>query len=206
MKENISPEEKLLKLIRKGKKEEPSRIKQTAQILPLAKRGIKFSFSSLFEKFAPRLNLSKVIFAAFALSCLYLIISLIYPLIGLKKINLPKISVEKISEPKTELKNETKPFEFYQKGIENRRIFGGGTAAGESGLPSAGNINVDLAKDINLVGIISGENPQAIIEDKKTQKTYYVNKGQTIGEILVEDIQEGKIIVNYRGQRFELYL
>ena len=66
--------------------------------------------------------------------------------------------------------------------------------------------NTDLVKQLNLVGIIAGENPQAVIEDKNTQKTYYLNKGQFLGEIQLEDILEGKIIINHKGQRFELYL
>ena len=66
--------------------------------------------------------------------------------------------------------------------------------------------NVDLLKDITLVGIITGANPQAVIEDKKSLKNYYVTKGQFIGQMQVEDIQEGKIIINYKGQKYELYL
>lgn len=193
MKDNITPEEKLLRLIRRNKKEEP-------------RPTIKYSLFARVKKYLSFLNIHKVIFFVFVISCVYLVISLIYPIIGLKKINLTLVSQEKIIESNISPKNEIVPYEYYRKGTENRQIFGG-VASLESGVPiGISNINVDLVKDINLVGIISDEPPQAVIEDKKAQKTYYLTKGQFIGEIQIEDIQEGKIILNYNGQRFELYL
>ncbi|MCM8789708.1 MAG: hypothetical protein NC916_01615, partial [Candidatus Omnitrophica bacterium] len=71
-----------------------------------------------------------------------------------------------------------------------------------------GNANIDLeaTKDLKLLGIIFGDNPQAIIEDAKNQKTYYLNREQSIGDFIVEDIRDGKVILDYQGQKFELYL
>ena len=88
------------------------------------------------------------------------------------------------------------------EGVRQRRIFGN-ILVQQAGIANAA-ANADLIKKINLVGIIAGENPQAIIEDKDARKTYSVTKGQAIGEFRVEDIQEGKIILEYRGQRYEL--
>jgi hypothetical protein len=64
----------------------------------------------------------------------------------------------------------------------------------------------DLTKDLSLMGIISGENPQAVIEDKKGQQTLYLTKGQFISDMRVADIQENKVILEYRGKRVELHL
>lgn len=61
-------------------------------------------------------------------------------------------------------------------------------------------------QDLSLMGIISGDNPQAAIQDKKTQKVYYVSKGESVADFLIEDIQDGKIILGYKGQRYELRL
>lgn len=97
-----------------------------------------------------------------------------------------------------------KSYEFYEASLKGRPLFGGVSAAVPE--PARTALDVDITKVINLVGIISGANPQAVIEDKKTQKTYYVSQGQWIGEFQLEEILEGKIVLNQNGQRFELSL
>ena len=64
----------------------------------------------------------------------------------------------------------------------------------------------ELLKDYTLMGIISGENPQAIIEDRKTKNTYFLNKGQNLGEMLIVDIQEDKVVLEVDGQQLDLNL
>lgn len=215
MKDNISPEEKLLRLIRGQKKPQDALIdkkttSEVSDLKPLSgielkqSQRAKFSIYPLIKKYLSFLYIRKIIWFGFLVSCLYLIICLIYPWVGLRKIRLPQIEPGKIIESKKELKDQIKPYEFYLEGMRNRQIFS--SKSSQETERSLSSVNADLVKDINLVGIISGENPQAIIEDKKTQKTYYVTKGQFVGEMQVEDIQEGKIILNYKGQRFELYL
>ncbi|MBM3246109.1 MAG: hypothetical protein FJZ13_02140 [Candidatus Omnitrophica bacterium] len=213
MKDNTSPEEKLLKLIKKDK---PASERTTLPGMPPDKKaaaGLAFLKSAiqnllyfLRQKYLMSLYFKKAVMALLVISFLYLFISLIYPLIGLRRIKLPEISREKINleEPEAGPKTETKPYEFYSQALNQRRIFSGTTAQGTIGASSVA--TPDLTKDLNLVGIISGVNPQAVIEDKNTQKTYYLSNGQFIGELQIEDIQEGKIILNYNGQRYELYL
>ncbi len=204
MKDNILPEEKLLRLIR-GQKKQSSFTEKISTIpvqdaKPEKNRLLNFSFQkNLFF-----LNINKIIFAAFIISCLYLIYIFAHPLFLSNNINLPKVTEEKIPEEKIQAIQQIKPYEYYLEGLKNRQIFS--SASGQESEKSAGTINADLIKDMSLIGIISGENPQAIIQDKKAQKTYYVAKGQFIGEFKVEDIQDGKIILNYKGQKFELYL
>ncbi len=200
---DISPEEKLLRLIKAGKTSSPTHLplpldiprdKKIATNISLLKPGIK------------NMDIRKLLILLLAISFLYLVASFVYPWAGLKKIKLPDVPEERvrIEEPETELKEEPKPYEFYLQGLSQRQIFSSPSAA--EGINASPLASADLVKDINLVGIISGVNPQAVVEDKKTQKTYYLNKGQFIGELQIEDIQEGKIIVNYNGQKYELYL
>jgi type II secretory pathway component PulC len=208
MKENISPEEKLLRLIRGPKKQASLDVKPPGtggnlrtDLKQSAFALIRQRLSLPYKNF---LSLQKIIVFSFIVSGAYLIISLIYPLIFLKKIELPTVTQGKTREVKIAPSEEIKPYDFYKEAVGNRKIFGGALSQ-EASIP-ASSANIDIMKDINLVGIITGDNPQAVIEDKKTQKTYYVNKGQFIGEVLVENILEGKIIVSYKGQRYELYL
>lgn len=183
MKDNISPEEKLLKLIRREKKPAPR---------------------PAIPKYLISAYLKKLLWFSAAVSFIYLLTSFIYPWIGLRQIKLPDASPQKMGELSLKLKKEPKPYEFYAQAISQRQIFSN-SASRESEREETA-FNADLTKDINLIGIISGENPQAIIEDKKIQKTYYLNIGQFIREFQLKDIQEGKVILNYKGQKFELYL
>ncbi len=204
MNDNISPEEKLLRLIRNDKKP-PAGLEKTAP-LPLQEtpqdtpKAARFSVRARPEFF---LNLRRSVIAIFVASLLFLAATFIYSLFGLKKIKLPLISSNERTElPK--INREIIPLETYLKDIDNRHIFSASSAR-DTQAP-ANNENLDFLKKINLVGIILGENPQAVIEDKTIQKTYYLSTGQFIGGFQIEDIQEGKIILKYNGQRFELYL
>jgi hypothetical protein len=205
MMDNISPEERLLRLIR-GKKKEGTPLEKKPASVPLdLKPSVKHSIYPIVQKYLaffyePR----KIVMITLGASLIYLAASFIYPLLGLGKIKLPQVTPEKIIESKIEPTQEIKPYEFYLEAAKGRQIFG--SVSGQGAEQPASSINADLIKDINLVGIISGENPQAVIEDKKAQKTYYVTKGQFIGEFQVDDIQEGKIILNYNGQKYELYM
>lgn len=64
----------------------------------------------------------------------------------------------------------------------------------------------ERAARFRLVGIISGANPQAIIEDTQTQRTIYASKGQLIEGILVESVTEGKVVLFSDGERFDITL
>jgi len=217
-KENISPEEKLLRLIKNVKKPDhfsagTSRrqdvLAEKRAVPPVSelKRGVKNTghtlvFGEIVSGIVP-----KLIPVIFIISLLYLLASFIYPWIGLKNIKLPKVDIQKTKEAEPAPKQEVLPYASYLEGISKRKIFtstGAGAPQTTTGISQVA--DADLIKDINLVGIIAGDNPQAIVEDKKAQKTYYLNKGQFISEFQIEDIGEGKIALSRNGQRYELFL
>ena len=49
--------------------------------------------------------------------------------------------------------------------------------------------------DLKLVGIIWSDNPQAMIEQSKEDKTSLVGKGEVIGRFRIKEIQKNKIIL-----------
>jgi type II secretory pathway component PulC len=55
-----------------------------------------------------------------------------------------------------------------------------------------------------LVGIAWSANPDAMIEDTKAQKTFFVKKGNRIGDIKVEAVLRDKVILSYEGEEVEL--
>jgi hypothetical protein len=89
--------------------------------------------------------------------------------------------------------------------VERRNIFGTPARDAED-VPVPKVAGVDSVRDIGLVAILSGDNPQAALEDKSSQKVYYVTPGQFIGDIQVEAIKEGKVLLNDKGTRYELFL
>ena len=64
----------------------------------------------------------------------------------------------------------------------------------------------DKLKDFTLQGIIAGDKPQAILEDGKNKKSYFLYKGDSVDNIKVEEIQEDKVILTINGERLELTL
>ncbi len=55
-----------------------------------------------------------------------------------------------------------------------------------------------------VVGILQSGEPQAIVLNKKSQKTFYVPAGQAFGEINVLKIEPGRVIVGYNGETMDL--
>lgn len=207
MRDNVSPEEKLLRLIR-GQRPRQDKISSEQKIV--------FNVSDLektkpangalgWEKFFYKGEYQKLIHWGFIFCTLYLFSAIFYNLWGLRKFKLP--AVPKDTDLRFTKVDSTKsfiPLETYLNSIRQRSIFASEQIEvyGRSQVAVAS----DVLKDLSLVGIISGDSPQAIIEDKKANKTYYVTKGQYIGEFMVEDILEGKVIINRNQERFELFL
>jgi type II secretory pathway component PulC len=163
---------------------------------------------SLQANIASRIDLSaggirKFLTIILGISLIYLGAAFIYPIFGLNKIRLPDVAREKKLPVKQKTQEESKPLEFYTQETGNRQIFSSSGNNPAAANPAAA-VNADVIKGINLVGIISGANPQAIIEDKETQRSFYLSRGQFLGELRIEDIQESKVILSYRGVRYEL--
>jgi len=177
MNENISPEEKLLRLIKTQKR--------TTLSAPKPNR-----------KKPRRINFNLLLIA----SLVYLSVTFAYPLFSPKQIRLPK------PDAASTIKEETgpRPYQFYSQALSKRQLFS--SAAANQSTDNSIAIEANSIKDISLIGIISGDNPQAIIEDKLAQKTYYLTTGQFAGDFQVENIGNGKISLISKGQRYELFM
>lgn len=96
--------------------------------------------------------------------------------------------------------------DYYASKVMSRDLFKGGRrVADPSSNQPAQEVTEDLSKDFTLVGISWSATPDAIIEDKAHQKTYFVKKGQAVGEnARVEAIMKDRVILNISGQEFEI--
>lgn len=95
---------------------------------------------------------------------------------------------------------DMKTYAFYSNRIGDKPLFG---APAE---PEAYDEASTVSDEIGLVGILTGNSPQAIIEDRKSQKTYYISRGQTVNGITVEEIGDGIVRLDNRGTKTTLSL
>jgi len=63
-----------------------------------------------------------------------------------------------------------------------------------------------LHKRIKLIGILIDSDPKAIVEDLKEKQIHFLSKGESIGTVLLEDIQEDKVIFKYDNEKIEMAL
>lgn len=145
--------------------------------------------------------------AIFLICCVYAAISFVYPYFAFKTNSfvIPQTAVIPTAQ---EPSHKILPFETYLNDIGKKQLFIASSIEKPLLSQDSQNAleNMDLIKDITLVGIVSGDNPQAIIQNMKSGKTYYLNKGQTLGDFSIDDIQGEKVILKYNGQTTELHL
>lgn len=103
---------------------------------------------------------------------------------------------------------QTMPFSAYSESIGRRELFKPQQSEVRTERTSGAKIESasDKLKDLSLIGIIAGEKPQAVIEDKKIQKTYFLYKGQILNQMKLEEILEDRVILDFEGEKFELTL
>lgn len=213
--DSLTPEERLLRLIRR-KGSAPSASAEihrpvTAKSLRLPRRpkpslahdGPWIPYDSV-EDHTLFMRTQKILSVLIVLTILFLFGSRFLPRRQMSATTLleaPPVS----SEPQTQEPATPKPYEYYGKAIGQRDLFQPGLPSKEDRgqSPSA---TQSRFKDLALIGIISGKTPQAIIEDKKESKTYFLKEGELVGEMRVEQISDEKVTLGYEGEQFELVL
>lgn len=64
-----------------------------------------------------------------------------------------------------------------------------------------------LAARLTLMGIVSGDSPQAIIEDSETKKTFFVTAGQMVVDgAVVEQVLDNRVVLTVADEKIELSL
>lgn len=62
----------------------------------------------------------------------------------------------------------------------------------------------DLVKNLCLVGIARDDELNAMIEDKRSGKTFFLKKGEFFHQLKIEKILVDRVILEYEGKEFEL--
>lgn len=90
--------------------------------------------------------------------------------------------------------------------LKGSRFFGLETDANATASsPKSASLD-ELTKDYRLKGIVSGDEPEAIIEDARTQKTFFVAVGGKLGDLTVKKIGEGNLLVARGNEEKEMRL
>lgn len=63
---------------------------------------------------------------------------------------------------------------------------------------------LEAIQHLKLVGISWSNDPDAMVEDTKALKTFFVKRGQMIGDVRVQAIFKDKVVLSYRGEETEL--
>ena len=217
----VSPEKQLLKII------ENQENKKTG-FSPLAGGKRFFSFGLLKGKFSffktrfketgkikrPQLDLKKinlllrVIIFMFAV---YLGVSLKIEFSKLHKEQLipqPKVSSEVQAEP-LEVTSLLKPEPYYLEKINERNIFRIEDESSKETVvfkpePERESKLKQITANMKLVGISWSDTPDAIIEDEKAKKTYFVKPGHMIEDIKVQAVLKDRVILRYQQEEVEL--
>lgn len=227
MTQDFSPEEKLLRLIRGERKQKESSVvgksdsshssteKSSAEIRAVkGERGTSSMFGGerKYSKFI-NMTLMAMLIATTAF--------FIYDLISSKPqqgVSIagrgPDIASQEFQstvKEKESMEQQTRPVPFssYAESIGKRELFRPiktEVQKEKAKIEKKSETAEEKLKNLSLIGIVSGETPQAIIEDKKNQKTYFLNKGQTVNQMTLEDILSDRVILNFEGEKFELAL
>lgn len=63
---------------------------------------------------------------------------------------------------------------------------------------------IEATQHLRLVGISWSDDPDAMIEDTKALRTFFVKRGQTIGQLKVQAIFKDKVVLSLDGEEIEL--
>ncbi len=97
---------------------------------------------------------------------------------------------------------------YYLQKVSSRDIFREGRKQEAAPKAPAQNAVIETAeavKNLALVGISWSSNPDAIIEDKAHQRTFFVKRGQMVGDdVKVEAIFKDHVVVTFEDHEYEL--
>ncbi|OGX37657.1 MAG: hypothetical protein A3G91_04570 [Omnitrophica WOR_2 bacterium RIFCSPLOWO2_12_FULL_50_9] len=200
----ISSEEKLLRLIRKKSAPVKAGRRKKDERVP----GISGAGGGEAEGNARRdfLDVSNRVLAV-AAAGIFLSLVLWYSLKGrltTEDMTLGDGAAEKIPVWEQGDISDPRPFDFYDEEIAGRDFFQNPWQKSEGTASSLAGSASEIGRQLKLVGILLDNDPKAIIEDAATQQTFFVSTGERIGEALVEEIREDKVILIFHEEKVEL--
>ena len=150
-------------------------------------------------------TLNFVLFFAASFITLYYVNSIFLSLARINNIDLEKF-VKKQDGILSPAKDAPalNPLAFYMEGMKKRDIFRMGDKISQADADAISSQAAEAARTLKLVGISWSDSPDVMIEDTRISKTYFVKKGQLVGELIVEEIYKDKVVLRLGAETFEL--
>lgn len=228
MADKISPEEKLFKVIREGKKEganppsEPrgpkrffSNLSFGKNMFTMGQRPMRAAISGAPRAFS--ISLSEVqpntVNTLLAIILLTLVVLIAYvaikerPRVSTITGRLSAISAEPV---KKEMIEEFKPISSYLAEVEKRDVFQPVSLTKQAVAASPQKAAMDklreIAVDFKLQGISWGQSPKVMIKSEKESRMYFLGEGQAIGStgVKIKVIHKSKVVIGYENAEMEL--
>jgi len=122
----------------------------------------------------------------------------------IKNINLGNLVGEKVSTKVSPEESLLKPFLFYQEVIKSRDIFRMGQKSSLDSPEVISSKAAEASQTLKMVGISWSDQPDAMIEDTKSGKTYFVKKGQMVGDFKVVAVYKDRVTLRYGEENIDL--
>jgi len=212
MPSELTPEEKLLKLIKEGR---PNTEPKPA-VVPVVEnsfdeKSVPYNASQGRKKKQRHSKMRKTYFmffflwAVISLLCLGLGYQLIFQRAILPMPQIKKAALGNFAVPAAE-SIPADAYEKYQKVFEGRNIFKTiGDPPPVISVEKSATFS-ELTRNLFLSGIIDGDKPQAIIEDRSNGQIHYVESGDFIGSIQVVSVGSDHVILRYADEEGQLTL
>ncbi len=221
---SLTPEKQLLKIIETSKSNSGGVHAQTSRRHSMSWLNFgawlgRVSFLKVkFEKLAQGLSLEQLdvkvtnrfLGLLVALLALYFLANLFTSLVNLSQpprleLNAP---LAKNEENFPEPLGFKKAITYYLDQIRERDIFTMGLKRISQETPDINTApsarSLQVASSLRLVGISWSNDPDAMIEDTKTLKTFFVKRGEMAGDARVQAIFRDKVILTLNNEEFEL--
>lgn len=213
--QRFTPEEQLLNLIEKGGEPETVKFKRKRKFLFglgnlklrlfSLRKGMLHSLARLKSGVKePNLKVLNKVFLVISLILLsYSIVEFVFVRSDIEAVfKKAKRPIKKEAEEKPLL--EPRPFLHHLEMVRRRDIFSP-IRLKEAEKPEVKKKQLqEMAKDLSLVGISWGEEPLAMVEDKKANKTHFLKKGDMLDNLKVEDVLKDRVILSFMGETMEL--
>jgi len=102
----------------------------------------------------------------------------------------------------TALAFKEKPIEVYLQEIEQHNLFQSPWVKPQE--ISSPVVSSSINNELKLMGIILDDDPKAIVKDLRSKQTLFLSEGEEVNGAFVEKISEGKVLFLQNGKHIEL--
>ncbi|MFH1645803.1 MAG: hypothetical protein ABIB11_05205 [Candidatus Omnitrophota bacterium] len=132
----------------------------------------------------------------------------------IKDISISEDIDEPIEEPEEsesakkvdESKDPADSFADYEKLFSTKAVFAPAKGPEKTSVRAAGPQLKEIVSDFRLVGILPGDEPQVIIEEKKSGQTFFLRKGEDIQGIEIREVLTGRVVLGRGDETITLSL